>query len=443
MKLIGFAATYSPLSKEIANKHNYFMNGVMKDVIAEVCCTDVCEVSKMRSIFAVADGSKSEGDGADAAFLCMDMMYDVFGADFQLAYEHYFNTANGIVQSRSFSDNGAKMVMDIGVLYIYRNWVKAFNFGNVSIFHKSKEGITEISGKVPKSIEVDKVVEIDGELVVKKYNTQNTPYIGHISDEFAVVPYISEQIQFSKDDSFVITTESVMNVLSKKEIFDILNDQDILQEEKASAVISRAVEKNPDEAYTVEIIEKKVQNSISKLKTGIITLTAILIIGIVSVFALPNVNYAIDGLVESITNYMQLNSNSEDNMVEPWIPESREEEKNQDESKEATAEPVQSQPKPILQSIFKKPVKKPAEVQQPVKQPTVNTEAEKAPEKVEEQAPAVQKPVDIPEVPDKQEDAEKAENIETETPTEVKNDSDKAEDPSIQKPSFNVNDLNW
>ncbi len=295
MKFTGYAATYSPASKK-ANKHNYFMNGIIKDLIDENCCADMCRISKMRSLYAVADASKSEMDGTDAAFICMEMLHKMLDADFPKVCERYFGMANRAVQSRSFSNNGAAMSMDIGVIYIYQDVATAFNFGNVSIFRKRGNDLAKISGEPPKTVKIDKVLKRNDELTVEKVVKKNTPYIGHISEDFETVPYVSEQIRLKRNDSLFVATESVMSVLNQKDILDILNNDNIPQENKATAIIRKAVEKNPDENYTVQYIAKKLRMPIAEVVSivkskakwiGLITII-ILAIAVAVAFVIAN-----------------------------------------------------------------------------------------------------------------------------------------------------------
>lgn len=338
MKLTGFTATYSPDLHNNTNKHNFFMNGIIKEVISENCCADMCETTNMRSLFAIADGSKSEGQGGDAAFLCMDMMSDVFGADFQNVYKRYFSDANRIVQSCSFNSHGAKMHMEMGVLYVYRDRLRAYNFGDVSIFHKTKNSLKKISGEMPKSIEVDRVVKKDEKLTVKKKKRDNIPYIGYISENFAVIPHISDQIKLIDDDCVIMVTESVMSVLGEKDILGVLNEQTIQLEEKATAIVRLAIEKNPEGNYTVQIVARKPHKPVNKLKLGVAALTLVVAVSVLSVYALPKIDYAFNIFLQHLIKRMYLIDEITD--IEPWTTEESEEDvqEAQQQTEETTEE---------------------------------------------------------------------------------------------------------
>ncbi len=376
MKLIGFSATYSPDSEKNTNKHNYFMNGIVKEVISENCCADICEISNMRNLFAVADGSKSERQGSNAAFLCMDTLNNVFGADFQTAYKRYFSEANRVVQSRSFHANGAKMHTDVGVIYAYRDWIRAYNFGDVFIYHKNEDGLKKISGDAPKTIEVDKVVKKNDELTVKKKVRNNTPYIGHISEDLSVIPYISQPIRLKKNDSVIIATESVVSVLGKNGIIEILNDDNILLENKLTDVIKAAIDKNPQGNYTVVMLTEKPRKPINKLKVSMMAIIFTVLVSIFCVFALPKIGDAYDWFIANLIKRMYLIDDRPDLM--PWtpmqfekvqnqkqeveVPEKTEPEKSDTETKKPTGANAVSQEtvKPASKPTEIKPVTAPA-----------------------------------------------------------------------------------
>ncbi len=364
MKLIGLVATYSPDSIEKVNNHNYFMNGITKHVLSESRYVDVCEFSKMRNLYALADGTKSEGDGRIAAFLSMDIMNNILGSDFQYMYKNYFDSANKVVQSRSFSDNGAKMSVDLAVLYVYRNWAKVYNFGDVSVFHKSDSGIVKVSGEPPKIVSVDEINDADEWLTIKKSRVNNTPHIGHISDEFAVIPHISDKIQLGKKDSIVMVTKSVLSVLDEEDILSILNDITISQEEKPTAIVAKAIDKNPDGNYTVEIVENKVYKLENKIRIGVVAIVLAALLTLIGTFGMPVINSALSGFMDFI-NTIMYGDEAEKAYVEKWIPikvEEESEKKTEAQLNDKTAETkVETPPKT---TIFKPA--SPAKVQAPV-----------------------------------------------------------------------------
>ena len=183
MKFKAFVATYSPQTGEITNKHNYFMNGLIKEDLSETDCADVCDISGMRNLYALTDGSKSSARGEDAAFLCVEIMRNIVGADFIRESEEYFCSANDIVKGQAFESSGVSPAVDVVAVYIYGNAATVYNIGDVSAFHFHNDEIKKLSGEIPDTIETEELVNNDGKFVLEKVSKKTVPYIGFLSDE--------------------------------------------------------------------------------------------------------------------------------------------------------------------------------------------------------------------------------------------------------------------
>ncbi|MBR5155067.1 MAG: hypothetical protein IKW62_01110 [Clostridia bacterium] len=387
MKFVGFAATYSPETNEITNKHNYFLNGLIKDSIGDSACTDVCDISGFRNLYALADGSKSVGRGENAAYLCMDLMSSIFGADFHAEQKNYFDSASDIVKGRSFQENGLDMAVDMSVLYLCGNWARVYNVGSVSVFHHSNRLLTKISGEMPELIQVEEVIEEDGALKIEKKFKKTVPYIGYLSGDFELAPYVSEKVRVKDSDAFVIATESVMAIVSEDDILTVLNDPDISNSKKASAIIDLAVEKDPEGNYTVEIIKSKVPKRIIGIRLRLIALAVAAILTITGIFVFPYIqnagNSAKQSFAEFLLHLMYGDRNDEEVIWEPWVPIDEEDDEKEPEKNEGSNEVEES-----TQNV-QKPATTPTTPTTPATKPSVkpntnsSTEETETPVKVE------------------------------------------------------------
>ncbi len=343
MKFIGFAATYSPEDNEITNKHNFFMNGILKDDVSESSYEEVCDISQNRNLYALADASKSLGKGENAAFLCMDMMSNLLGADFDTEQGEYFYSANDVVKGRSFQENGLDMAVDMGVLYISGGWAKAYNVGDVSIFYCNKGKLNKISGEMPELVEVEEVLKEDKEVKIEKKLKRNIPHIGYFSEDFGLVPYVSPKIKIENTGAFVMATKSVTALVSEDDILSVLNDKNIADEDKTSAIISLAVEKNPDGNYTIELIKAKEPKRIAGIRADLIALAIVLVLGTAGIFVFPYIQSAGNSVGQAFTEFiMKFMYGSKDDKsdvtVEPWVPMVDKEDEKEDEKEPETNE---------------------------------------------------------------------------------------------------------
>ncbi len=342
MKFVGFAATYSPETDgiEVTNKHNYFMNGVIKENIGESSDGAVSRIVKPYNLYALADGSKSAGKGEDAAYLCMDMMGGVMGTDFEVENEEYFDTAHSVLKGNSLQQNGSDIAVDIGVLHIFGSYARAYNIGSVSIFHNSNQSFTKISGEMPEMVEIEEVWEEDEERRTEKKIKKNVPHIGYLSGDCEIVPYTSELLKLDRTSTFVIATESVIATVGEENMLAVLNNKKISVEEKAPAIIDLAVAKNPDGNYTVEVITSNAPYRVTGAKTGLIALIVAIVLALAGIFTFSNTQNSVSqSFSEFLIKLMYGDQEAKkDLIVEPWAPEVDEEEEKEEKEQEADEE---------------------------------------------------------------------------------------------------------
>ncbi len=372
MKFKAFVATYSPQTGEMTNKHNYFMNGLVKDDLSETDCADVCDISEMRNLYALTDGSNSSARGEDAAFLCVEIMRNIVGSNFVRESEEYFSSANDIVKGQAFEGSGACSAVDMAAVYIYGNTATAYNIGDVSVFHFQDKELKKLSGKSPDTVEVEELVNNDGKLALEKVSKKTSPHIGYLSDECQIVPYVSEKTKVKKGDYIALISKEVSALLTEKEISAVLSDSQIIAEEKAIELVNRACDKKAEGNYTVQLIHATGRSVVRELRVAFGMLLATLIIAMTIFFVQP---YA-SQIGESVTNafysvVLFLSGHSSDKetnieTVEPWVPisdEVNEEEQISVDEPTEEAEKTEEESKPETSvpasTTYKQPVSAP------------------------------------------------------------------------------------
>lgn len=375
MKFRSFVATYSPQAdKQITNKHNYFMNGIIKDDISLEGCIEICENSLMRNLYALADGSKSVAHGEDAAYMCMDMMREINGSDFDKENADYLNMANDLTKGRAFEQGGAALCVSLAALYIYNRTAVAYNVGEVSVFHIRKDSIKKISGEMPKTVEVEEIVKEDNKLTVADVTKETAPYIGYLSDEHQVVPGVSERIRVKVNDYFVIATQSVIDTVSPDEILAVLRNKAVPAEEKARMILDIACEENPDENYSVEVIQSKRRSVIRGIKNFLAVVATILILTLAGVYSFPYITAAGKAVSDAVTGFFVntlfgSDSTPDEVVTDQWtpIPDEKQGETDKDKADEGEgdaedvteADPVEETPVPQTAPVQARPQSRP------------------------------------------------------------------------------------
>ncbi|MBR5614182.1 MAG: hypothetical protein IKW64_02630 [Clostridia bacterium] len=339
MKYIGFVITYAP--EDGINKQNYFINGTVKEDICETGCAEMFNSPRRRNLLGVIDASPSEISGDETAFLCATALEECLGLDFDATYSNFFTAVNEIAKGRAFQAGGKFVCVNTGILFFQNEYCKVYNAGDVPVYHFRDKKLKNYAGKMPKTVEREEMIDNDGEVEVKKCVKNTAPYIGFISDELVVEPYISPKIKIKNKDIFLITTQSVRDVVGEKAIAQILSNDKLKIDEKAEAIVDAAAEKNPDGNFTVQIVVAKDSVRFVGVKLGYIFTAVIVALCIVvsSMFG-ESINKGAQILVNSwriIVNSFTYRDIKPDVVADPWVPLGRDEEE-EDQKKKAEEE---------------------------------------------------------------------------------------------------------
>lgn len=366
MKYIGFVITHSP--EEGINAHNYFLNGTVKVDIGETGCAEFFNSSKRRTLLSVIDASASEINGADAAFLCADALNDCLGLDFDSAYSICLNDANEIIKGRSFQAGGKTVCVDTGLLFFQNDYLKAYNVGDVPIFYLRDKKLNKLSGKAPKTVEIEQSIETEDGIDLKTVTRKTAPYIGYMSEDYVIEPHISEKIKVKNKDVFLVLSKSVIDTVGENIITEILNNDKLKIDEKAEMIMDTAVEKNSDGVFTVLITLAKDNVRLFGVKLGYYAFAILLLC--FSLFG-GRIRTGAESLVEKwkifVSSFTYRDIKPEI-VADPWTPLGRDEE--EDAKNEEEAEPVQNTEEEQKKNEEALKQNKPATQQHSVTQPS-------------------------------------------------------------------------
>lgn len=251
---MGYVVTYAPQSG--TNLHNYVLNGISNDEVYENSCAEMNGSITRRSIFALFDGSESETRGEDAAWIGADMLREYAGKDFRAIYGDYFSLANNILKGRTFEEDGKRVCANMGAFYMDGGKATAFNLGSVRAYIHHGKKLRLVSGDIPETVEVEELVENDDmEVQVEKVVKKTAPWLGFLSDENVIEPYISKTCKVHSGDLLFLSSRSLFDVLDEDDVLEVLNDAKLPCSEKTKTLIDLAVERDPDGNFSAVLIE--------------------------------------------------------------------------------------------------------------------------------------------------------------------------------------------
>ncbi len=279
MKYMGYVVTYAPQNG--MNLHNYLLNGISNEEIYEPACAEMNGNVSRRSIFALFDGSESEAHGEIAAWIGTDMLREYAGKDFSAIHDDYFFLANNVLKGRTFEEDGKRVCATMGAFYIDGGKATAYNLGNVKAYIYHGKKLKLVSGEMPETVEVEELVENeDMEVSVERVAKKTAPWMGFMSDEYMIEPYVSKTLKVHNGDLLFLSSGSLFDVLDENDVLEVLNDTKVTSSEKAKMLIDLAVERDPDGNFSAMLVEADSGPKFIgiRLKTLVLTLTSALCI---------------------------------------------------------------------------------------------------------------------------------------------------------------------
>lgn len=344
MRYKGYAVTYTGELLKV-NRENYFLNGVCKEEPERSDVYDENNDFGRRNLYAVSSGVKCDEDGAELAFLAVDLMKGYFGVDFAKEFRAYFNAANSAINGHILEKSGEHFEVDTSLLYIENDTATVYNIGDMPVFYFEQGKLKRLSGDAPKTVEVEKnIYDKSGGAHTRVLKRSNIPYLGFSDEECEPVPYVSQSIKLKKKAFFVLCSKSVCDVVGEKIIERVLADKEVKSTDKATRIMDIAIEKNPSGNYTVQVVrvDKGIPVTDSDAKSvGLWTAVALLCAALY--FTSPYIVTAITDIVDSSKAFIENYVGKE---VEPdgdlkWIPRDTEEEEEQ-QSEEPEDEIIES-----------------------------------------------------------------------------------------------------
>jgi len=253
MRYKGYVVTYIGESRKV-NNDNFFLNGFCKENSEDPFIFDRNKEFRSRNLYALASGAKCTDDGDELSYSVVDILKTFYVADFASVSRELFHVANTAVTSHVLDRTNGHYELDLSVLSIDRDYATVYNMGDIPVFHYENGKLKNLSGIAPKTVELERDYLEGNEVKTEVYTAENVPYIGTLNPNMEVVPYTSVRKKIRKKGYFVLCSREVTDVIDEKTITGILEDKNIKNKHKALAMLDRAIKKEPEGNYTIEVI---------------------------------------------------------------------------------------------------------------------------------------------------------------------------------------------
>lgn len=294
MRYKGYAVSYADEQLKV-NKENFFINGVCREDLERLNVFQMNKDFGRRNFYAVASGAKCDEAGDEISQVAVDVLKGFYGSDFAEDSRAYFGMANSAVTGHVFERKHGHFEVDISLLYIENDIATIYSFGDMPAFYYRDDKLEELSGQSPTTVEVEKVVlDKKGIAKLQKLRKHNIPYIGFLGEECESVPYVSKSIELKHKGFFVLCSKALTEVISERDIKEILDDSKIKGGNKATYIIDRAVKKNPKGNYTVLVVQ--VENGIPVAEAEMKSLSSWVLVAVLCAVLYFTSSYVLRGL---------------------------------------------------------------------------------------------------------------------------------------------------
>lgn len=363
MRYKGYVATYVGETKKV-NNDNFFLNGICKEHLDDLFVIEENKEFKSRNIYAVASGAKSEAIGDELAYIAVDILRNFHVADFDVINREFFHVANTAITSQVLERSNEHFEVDLSVLSIDRDVATVYNLGDIPVFYYVNGKLSNIAGKAPEKVELEKdFVDNSGLVKSQKYSVETIPYLGALSNDKEVIPYASKGEKLRKNSYFVMCSKDVMRVLDEKTIESVLADKKIKKKHKALSLLDQAIKKDPEGNYTIQVIAVThglaiASKEVDSLVKWLIAAALCICLCFNGDFILGNVSKFLDGckaLMQSLTGDDEVDPSEEYRWDTEDTEEEDDKEKDTDDEENGDVEEVfeqvdYSKVEPLVQS---------------------------------------------------------------------------------------------
>ena len=255
MKFVGAAALFSDAEKA-QSAGNFFLNGKF----AEDNTVSAADAVYKRGIYAIADGSRSEAFGGEAAYVAVNTLGDYNERVFFRNYLEYFKESNDGVINQGFLHDGKELAADTAILNVCGGKAKIYSIGNAAVLRIRSGKIERLNDSQKRFVRVkDFVADEFGEMRFKNVEREAAPHFGVSDAVYAIVPFV-KKVSVKKGDIFVLIGGETLEKIGNEAILAAVTGGEKSSEQLAKSLADMAGGKN---AKSETVVVVKAQPGVS------------------------------------------------------------------------------------------------------------------------------------------------------------------------------------
>lgn len=238
------------------NEDNYYIQGKVRQNLAQQKSEESYAGVARQSLFAVADGMGGESDGEIASLVSVQSLRPC-GLD-EICEEAYnaIVEANEIICNEIMRKGGKRMGSTLTALYMDNDTAVVCNIGD-SRAYLMRDGIfTQISEDhtiVQQMVNIGAITKEEARTHKKRHVLSQN--IGIFPDELVIEPTFSEDIELKDGDLFLLCSDGLTDMLTDDEIREIMRMGSV--DDQAHRLVEGALENGGRDNITVILVKVK------------------------------------------------------------------------------------------------------------------------------------------------------------------------------------------
>lgn len=235
------------------NEDNYYVNGKYK--ANPNTLNEKCEDRKRRKAytFSVCDGMGGEAYGELASLIAVKSLVKYKSKNVNECVNDYVTYANNLICNEIENNDGVRIGSTLALLYIDETGAYGYNIGDSRIYLMREGRFKQLSKDHTRAQSmVDMGLLKPEEMNFHKGKHKLTQHFGIFPDELIIQPYETEVISVRENDTFILCSDGLTDMMDDREIASIVCE-DSSPREMASKLVDTAVKKGGKDNTTVVV----------------------------------------------------------------------------------------------------------------------------------------------------------------------------------------------
>lgn len=235
------------------NEDNYYIQGKVRQNLAQQRAEESYQGKAAQSLFAVADGMGGESDGEIASLVAVQSLRKCSLEDVCEEALASVEEANEMICNEIMRKGGKRMGSTLTALYVDEDTAVVCNIGDSRAYLMRRGELTQISEDhtiVQQMVNMGVLTKEEARTHKKRHMLSQN--IGIFPDEMLIEPAFSDDIELENGDIFLLCSDGLTDMVEDAEIAAIMSSGSVY--EQAHRLVQSALEHGGRDNVTVVLV---------------------------------------------------------------------------------------------------------------------------------------------------------------------------------------------